>query len=435
MRDILVLSIVLVAAVCALRRPWIGIMLWTWLSVMNPHRFTFGYAYDAPLATVAVACTLIGMLIERRVYNPFQSSLPVLLLVLMAWITLSWLFGLSVADDYEQWTKVMKIYFMTFVALAVLKTKLHIIALAWVLALSVGLLGLKGGLFTIASGGAERVWGPPGSFIQDNNAFALAVVMTIPLLRFLQTQLQAGWRRHAMTAMMVLCAVSALGSQSRGALLALAAMAFLLWARGRQLLLSGLVILLVALTFIPFMPETWTDRMATIGGGYEQDLSAHLRVSAWWNAYGIAKDNVLGIGFNQDRPELFARYSPYPDLTTGPHSIYFNMLGNHGFVGLALFLAIFVGTFLAAGRLRKEARNYPEARWCEDLGAMCQATLFGYFVGGAFLSLSYFDLPYNVMILIVLARAWVRRRAWKTEPAPVPGRFTLPGLVQPEGAR
>jgi hypothetical protein len=47
---------------------------------------------------------------------------------------------------------------------------------------------------------------------------------------------------------------------------------------------------------------------------------------------------------------------------------------------------------------------------------MVQVSLVGYAVGGAFLSLAYFDLPYNMMVMVVLARKWVEDRAWETEP-------------------
>ena len=58
MRDLVVVSIVVVGALMALRRPWIGVMLWTWLSIMSPHRYTWGFAYDAPLAAIAAGVTL-----------------------------------------------------------------------------------------------------------------------------------------------------------------------------------------------------------------------------------------------------------------------------------------------------------------------------------------------------------------------------------------
>ncbi len=66
--------------------------------------------------------------------------------------------------------------------------------------------------------------------------------------------------------------------------------------------------------------------------------------------------------------------------------------------------------------MRTNARSIPQAKWTADLGSMVQVSLVGYAVGGAFLSLSYFDLPYDMMVLVVLARSWVERRAWEYEP-------------------
>jgi len=188
------------------------------------------------------------------------------------------------------------------------------------------------------------------------------------------------------------------------------------------------VIVGAAVMLLAFMPESWTERMSTISG-YEEDRSALGRISAWWNAWGIAKDYVTGVGFNAARPELFVRYSPYPDYVHAAHSIYFQVMGNHGFIGLVIFMMIFVSTYWAAGRLRAAARLHPQAQWCDALGAMCQVSLVGYAVGGALLSLSYFDLPYNIMMLVVLSRVWVARQGWRTEPIYPPGWRTLPGLA------
>lgn len=427
MRDVALIIVVLIAAGAALRRPWIGVLLWTWLSLMNPHRYTWGFAHDAPLAAIAAVATLVGLLITRDRGSPFKGAPVVWLALLMVWITLSWWFGLDREADYAQWDKVMKIDLMVLVALALLYSKQHILAFAWVVTMSLAILGMKGGFFTIINAGNQRVWGPPGSFIADNNQFALAIVMTIPLLRFLQLQLEQGWKRHAMTAAMVLCAASALGSHSRGALLAISAMALVLWWRGRNRFVGFVAIASIGAALVAFMPEHWEERMSTIGT-YQEDRSAMLRISAWWTAWGIAKDYPLGVGFNADRPELFALYSPTPDLTTGPHSIYFQILGNHGFAGLFLFLGMLVTTMYQAGRLRTEAARIPQAQWCEQLASMCQVSLVGYMVGGAFLSLAYFDLPYNVMVMVVLARVWVRRQAWKTEPEAAPRWYRMLGL-------
>jgi putative inorganic carbon (HCO3(-)) transporter len=428
MRDLLIIGIVVLGCLAALRRPWIGVMLWTWLSLMNPHRFSYGLAYEAPLAAMAAGAILLGLLATKDRGSPFKDKPVAWLAAFVLWLTASWLLGLDVQGDYEQWKKVIKILFMTFVGLMLLRTKQHVFAFAWVVVLSLALLGIKGGIFTIATGGNYRVWGPPGSFIEDNNEFALSLVMTIPLLRFLQLQVTSALQKHALTAAMVLCAAAALGTQSRGALLAITAMATLLWWRGKSRLLGGVIIGVAAVGLVAFMPDSWTERMNSIGE-YSEDRSAMGRISAWWNAFGIAKTYIFGVGFNAARPELFARFSPFPDFVHAAHSIYFQVLGNHGFVGLFLFLGIFGSTYFSAARLRKECRNIPQARWCDELAAMCQVSLVGYAVGGAFLSLSYFDLPYNVMMLVVLARVWVRQRGWETEPVYKTGWLTLPGLA------
>ncbi|MCX7278548.1 MAG: putative O-glycosylation ligase, exosortase A system-associated [Burkholderiales bacterium] len=429
MRDVLIVGLVLLGAIAAVRQAWIGVMLWTWLSIMNPHRYTYGFAFDAPVAMMAFCATVLGLLVTRDRASPFKAPVVVVFLVFIVWICISTVLGLDPSGDYWQWNKVMKVDLMILVALVLLHSKKHILALAWVCAGSLALLGAKGGLFTLLTGGNFRVWGPPGSFIEDNNEFALSLVMAIPLLRFLQLQLNSRWGRHAMTAMSVLCAIAAVGSYSRGALLAISAMAAFMWWNGKNKLVVGMVLALVAPLLIAFMPSEWMGRMSTIGE-YEQDESSMGRISAWWNAWNIAFHYPTGVGFDAARPELFALYSPYPDAVHAAHSIYFQVLGNHGFIGLFLFLSIWVMTWRSAGWLRTHCAKIPEAAWCVDLGAMCQVCLLGYAVGGAFLSLAYFDLPYNVMVLVVLTRVWVQTKGWLREPAYVPGWKNIPGMAR-----
>ena len=134
MRDLLIIAVVAAGCIAALRRPWIGIMLWTWLSIMNPHRYTYGMAYSAPLAATAVASVALGLLMTKDRASPFKASPVIWLTLLMVWMTLSWLVGFDVGGDYEQWKKVMKIDVMIIVALMLLHSKQHIFGLAWVCA-------------------------------------------------------------------------------------------------------------------------------------------------------------------------------------------------------------------------------------------------------------------------------------------------------------
>ena len=415
MRDLLILSIVGVAAIFALKRPWIGVMLWTWLSIMNPHRYTWGLAYSAPLAAIAAGVTLLGLMMSKERQHPFQGPPITWFFLFACWITLSWLFGMDPSGDYEQWSKVMKIYFMTFVAGMLIINKMQIMAFAWVTVGSMTILGAKGGLFTVLTGGDHRVWGPPGSFIEDNNEFALSLIMTIPLLHFLQLQAKSAWLKHGFSAAMLLCAAAAIGTYSRGGFIAIAAMSVMFWWRSQRKGLIGAMLLFSVLVALPMMPEHWWDRMSSISE-YQEDASAMGRINAWGVAWEVALHNFFGGGMSYQHEVLFILYGTYETIVRAAHSIYFQVLGNHGFVGLFLFLGIWISTYRVAGWLRKNARNQTETKWAADLGAMVQVSLVGYAAGGAFLSLSYFDLPYNMMILVVAAKAWVCSRGWERDP-------------------
>lgn len=416
MRDLLILSIVLPVAIMALRRPWVGVLLWTWLSIMNPHRYSWGIAYEAPLASIAAGCTVLGLLMTKEKQSPFQGTPVKIFVLLAAWITLSWLLGIDVEGDYPQWSKVMKIYFMTLVALSLLRTKLQINAFAWVTVGSLAFLGAKGGIFTILSGGSHRVWGPPESFIADNNHFALALVMMIPLLYMLQQGLTKHWHRVAATTVMLLCAASALGSHSRGGLLAIGAMTLMFWWRSQKKGSLGIGIIVAAALLLPFMPEEWWARMNTIEQ-YEEDTSALGRLNAWHVATQVALNHFFGGGMSYQHPIFFNLYGLYDNVPRAAHSIYFQILGNHGFIGLALYLALWITTYRWAGWLRKNAPDIPQAQWAKTLGSMVQVSLVGFAAGGAFLSLAYFDLSYDMMVMVVLTRRWVETRAWESEAA------------------
>jgi len=424
MRDLLLLAIVVVGCVAALKRPWIGVMLWTWLSIMNPHRYTYDFAFSAPFAAMAVGATVLGLVMTRDCASPLKGGAVAWLVAFMAWMTISWLVGFDIAGDYEQWKKVMKIDVMVLVGLMLLHSRQHIMALMCVSVGSLALLGAKGGIFTLASGGGYRVWGPSGSFIEDNNEFALALIMTIPLLRFLQLQVQHKVGQYVITLLMVLCAASALGSHSRGAFLAIGAMVAVLWWRGKNKFKMGVLITVAAIPLVVFMPDEWGARMATINT-YQEDTSAMGRINAWWVAFNIAKQYPFGAGFTPATAEVFARFAPDPTAIHAAHSIYFQVMGNHGFIGLALFLGVWAATWWSAGWLRSQKNLPAEAKWANDLGAMSQVALAGYAVGGAFLSLSYFDLPYNIMVLVVLTRVWVEKQGWKTEPEKQPRWMNL----------
>jgi putative inorganic carbon (HCO3(-)) transporter len=411
LRDLVVFAVVFGALPFILRRPWIGVLLWVWLSLMNPHRLAWGLAYDFPFAALVAVFTLIGLVVGRDPIRLKGGAPAAVLFLFVAWTCVTTIFALVPLEAVPMLERFLKIQLLTFVALLTLYTRRQVEALVWVFVLSIGYYGVKGGVFTIISGGQYRVWGPPASFIYDNNALAVAIVMSIPLWMFLyRIYRRTAWLRVATAGSAVLSAASALGSQSRGALLALVATAIYLWTRTRGKLVSAAVFLVVGVSLVAFMPDKWSDRMMTITAEEgERDLSSQGRLDAWAMLTKLAVDRpIVGGGFEPYSRQVWDQYHPNYYRAYSAHSIYFSALGEHGFVGLFLFLAVWILTWITARRLAIETAHREEEDWAHSLAVLSQASLVAYLVGGAFLDLAYWDGPYYVLVALGVASYAVR---------------------------
>lgn len=403
MRDIALLVIFVCAVPFIIKRPSIGVIMWVWLSVMNPHRLTFNFAYTLPLAAVTAGLTFVALLITKD-----QRKLPltpptILLALFMLWMCITSVFPFHPGSGYDMWSRVMKILLMTFVALTVIHSKKQIHWMVWIIVFSLAFYGVKGGLFTLLNGGNYLVWGPEGSFIEGNNEVALAFVMVIPLIRYVQLGFKKAWQRWAMNAAMLLAAFAAVGSHSRGAFLAIAGMGAFLWWKSRNKFGMGIALFIVGIGLLAFMPDDWMARMQSIKT-YDEDSSAMGRINAWWMAFNMASDRILGGGFDIYDFDTFARYAPNPLDVHAAHSIYFQVLGEHGFIGLFLFLSIGATTWFAASDAKRKAKGIADAEWIGPLMDMIKVSMIGYAVGGAFLSLAYFDVPYYLLVIVVASR-------------------------------
>lgn len=411
MRDIAVSAVLALLALISLGRPDIGVLTWTWVSMMNPHRLTWGFAYDQPWAMIIALATFIGLLFYKGTKRLPLSAPVVFLLLFDIWMVMTHFAGFHPELVQDKALAILKIQLMVFVTIWVLVTKQHINWFVGVIVFSIGFYGVKGGIFTIATGGSHRVWGPPSSMLEGNNEIALALILTIPLMYYFYRVLENTWIKRGFLAAMILCATAALGSQSRGALLALTAMATLLWWRSDRKFLFGSLMVLAGGLLIAMMPSTWEERMATITN-YEEDLSAMQRIDVWRFTWNLALANpILGGGYGIYTNDLNAIYNPNPiGGVRNAHSIYFGVLGEQGFVGLFLFLGMWFSVWKVCANIRQMTRTSPELQWAFWLASMVQVSLTGYLVGGAFLYLPYADFPYNLLIVSVILFDHVKRQ-------------------------
>jgi probable O-glycosylation ligase (exosortase A-associated) len=201
---------------------------------------------------------------------------------------------------------------------------------------------------------------------------------------------------------MVLIAISALGSQSRGALLGVAAMTSYFWLKSRNKARWGLGLVAAAVLALALMPDSYWDRMNTIKT-YDEDASSQGRINSWWAAFNIANDRFTGGGFRTNIAWIYQRYAPNPQMLYAEHSIYFQMLGEFGWIGLTLFLGLGALTWSNARKMIALGNASSNQLWASNLGSMIQVSMMGFAVSGAFLSMALFDLPYNIMAMAALA--------------------------------
>ena len=416
MRDILLVAFMAVALLFMVWRPAWGALGWVWFGIMNPHRLAWGFATTISFAWAIGIATVIGALFSKEPKHLKGGMATFVLALFVAYMLFTTSFALVPDRAWPMFERAIKVQVGTLMALVLLYRKDHVLALMWVIAGSIGFYAIKGGIFTIATLGQYRVWGPEDSFIADNNAFGLATVMSIPLWAYLYTQYrERPWIRIAVIAAVLLSAVSAIGSHSRGAVVAIFAMAVFLWLKSKRKLALGAFILIAAISAVAFMPQEWEERISTITDP-RAEQSANSRLETWTMLWNLAADRPLtGGGFETYQRWIFEKYNPGYDRTHAAHSIYFQVLGEHGFLALGLFLLFWALVWRMCSQVAAMSRNRPDEHWAFWLAQMLKVSMVAYLVGGAFQNLAYWDVPYYLFVAIAVTR-WSLNRARAAAP-------------------
>lgn len=413
MRSYILLGLFFIALPFVLARPHVGILIWTWFGLMNPHRLTYGISYSFDFVYIIAIVTLLAVAFTKENKKPVFTGLTVSWLVFLMWVSMTTLFALNSEAAVTEWIRLLKTQVLILVTLMIMASEERIKLLVWVVTLSIAFFGVKGGVFSIITGGSFRVWGPAGSYIEGNNELALALIIILPLLRFLQNEQTNKKIRMSLLASQPLVIIAIITSYSRGAFLAGIVMLLFLWFKSKKKILGAFALIILGVGALIFMPQEWFDRMDTIQT-YEEDRSALGRINAWYFAFNVAKDRPLtGGGFSVFDPEQFLIYAPEPTDFHAAHSIYFQVLGEHGFIGLLLFIMIGVMFFLTASDIVRISKPYESLAWASNLADMLKVSYIGFAVGGAFLTLAYYDLPYHLLAIMVLTSIVVKKKISK----------------------
>jgi probable O-glycosylation ligase (exosortase A-associated) len=429
MRDIVVAIILVSIIPLAFFRPYLGILAWIWVSYMTPAKYAWGWGQQIPQGDLVAIPALLGLLVmaEKRQPIPLVRE-TVLLVLLWLWFGLStlhvWLspdLTYHLTNTLDSFFAISKALFMVLLATTLITDRKR---LRWWYLVTVGVLGffaIKGGIWGLVTGGEFRIYGPPHSMITDNNDFALAMNMCLPMFVYLARDESSRWIRLFLRIGLLFGVIAIILTYSRGGLLGLLTVGCVLLVQSRHKLRMTLAIVVLGIAVFALAPEQWTTRMETIPTADTKDLSARARFDAWRLGTRIALDYpIFGGGFQAYTAEAYEKYGvPTWGRVHGPHSIYYEMLAEQGFVGLFLFLALILSCLLTCWRVKRLSKRYDGLQAWKPYCDMTIASVCAYAVSGAFLGRAYFLLFYQLVAATIILSAAARSERRLAEEPPL----------------
>lgn len=415
MRDLVVFLIVVLMLPIAFRRPFMGLLLFSWLAYMRPQDLCWNFARAMRFSYFAGLTMLVGWMVNELGRRPFfRADIRTVAMIVLLFVTSVSLSLAEVQDEYVlryffEFTKIIVIALFTT---GQVDSKQRLRILTWMIALCLGFYGFKGGLFGILRGGGVIMRGP-GGMLEDNNDFALGLVMNIPLLFYLGRSEKSALLRMGCDLTIVFTMITVLLTHSRGAFVAMVGMLLLMaWRSGRLFQALG-VLTLGALAFVAFAPTHVLERLASIGEGAAES-SAGARIKAWTIAFRMIDANPwLGVGLRNFQ-EHWERHGegliePGQSFAYVAHNSYLQIWAEGGTLSFAIYLVLLFSVFFTCRWVRTVARRRADLDWAMNYARMMETTTFGFMIGAVFLNRGHFDLIYHWLGLLTCLHLIVRR--------------------------
>ena len=385
-----------------------------WITLIAPNNYLYGAANSLPTYLGLFVPLAVSLCIcHKQQRLPFLPIMWIMLLFLLQGLIST--VSCPPTNSAGSWNQLVLLWKITITMLFILiivvdRVTIHSVIIAW--ALGLGFHGVSNGLKYIVTGGGHLVAGIPQ--LGDNNTFGMVMLMVAPIAYYVFRVLQNNIIRFGFLGVSVLSAVTALGTLSRGALIALVAVDVLMVLRSKHKIRNLIISVVIAGLGMTFMTDKWAKRMDTIETA-NQDSSFMGRVGQWKLSYVIAIDNPLtGVGYSGiSNTVIWKSYLPsyhrtFPGDTTDPggglvaHSIIFQVLGDLGFPGLLMFLTLLLVSFRNLSAIRRASKQDADLFWMRDLANALELSLTAFVVGGLALSAAYYECFY-IMIAIIAA--------------------------------
>ncbi|MDQ2803231.1 MAG: putative O-glycosylation ligase, exosortase A system-associated [Pseudomonadota bacterium] len=405
-----------------LAAPFVAALGYVWVDATTPQSIAWFILPSLPVAQIMGAGAFFSYLLLDRRDPPRPNAALVLTVLLALWVTLTTA-GWAVVPDaaWVKWSWAFKaVAFSAFLPF-VFRSRVQIEAFLQVLVFSAMANILAPGVKTLVSGGGYH---SALGFVTANTGFgeggflSTVALMIVPTILFL--------RRHSVLmprlplvgvgylGLVVACVSCAIGTYERSALVGLAVLGVALWWHSRRKVVVGGLLMTAAVVIGVTVSGAWQERISTIQT-YKNDNSALTRLAVWQWTLEFAASQPLGGGFDVYRIDTI-HTPPTPTEPEGGeqhgrafHSIYFEMLGEQGWVGLGLFGGVVLSCFLSLRRVARYAAGDPALAWCRDLSTALSAGLATYLACGAFVGIGFQPMLWYMVAASICLSAHVRR--------------------------
>jgi putative inorganic carbon (hco3(-)) transporter len=439
--DLAVTAVFIGLVLACFSRPHLLLLIYIWLDFIPYQQMSSGYFSQIPIALVLASLTMVSYCIYgRTVPNKFH-FLHFALMVWGIWITATTTWAVAPEAAWNKWDWAFKTIAVAAFAPLVIRTRLHIEALILVMLCAIGANVFVAAFKTMLGGGGyntlsmllKRMMG-----LGESSTLAVVAVMILPLARFISLHsLIVGHRvlaRLGYLTLLVLVPVCVVGTHARAGLLALLAWAGWAFLGLKHKLLTGSAAALCLYLSMPYLPSSWWARMGTIET-HDTEASASARIAVWLWTIDFARANPFGGGFSSYLVNT-VEYSIDPSQSRtlrgagkAFHSIYFEILGEHGFPGIAIFALMVACFYTYAFRTYVAMRRSPENRWAADLSAAMALSMTVFLIGGAFIGVAFQPAHYLLFAVMIALRDIVGQERVKFAPAAVDGAAATKGLA------
>lgn len=404
LRTIFVTAIMAIGLSEAIRSRFGALRLYVWFALFRPQEWVWVDLSAFRLSTVCGAILVVPCLVSG-IWPVIAHPLS---LGILGFLGTGLVAQTGATDPAIGWAWIdflAKLVLVCLLAIRLTNSPARLVLMMGTIAWSFGFQPVKAGVGALLGGGARYFEGVGGAFA-DNNTYAVGCVTALPLLIAFAQNAPRTWARRLTWVAVPLTIVTIVSTFSRGGLLALSSsmLMLMLLQKRRALFLTCIVALLPLLLFIK-LPAGYSDRMSTITT-YEKvgDDSALGRLHFWRVALVMARDRPLGVGlwnFQSTYDQYDFSHGQYGSFRA-VHNSHLQVLTETGWLGAGCWVGLFGVAFLEAFRVRRRAREMSEdnARLTTTVANGLIASMFGFLVGGTFVSMAFNELTWLIFALV-----------------------------------